>query len=286
MSDPGTMNGAPVHGSDGGKLGKIDSIYYDNDTDQPEWAAVKSGLFGGHVSLVPLHQADWDGNALTVPFDKDAIKNAPHHDPDAQISETDEAELFRHYGMSTDRPAQSTGERATGEQNTGGKSDGRHERGGDERRDLAGEPGVEGRDTSGPTSDEAMTRSEERLRVGTEQRESGKARLRKHIVTENVSETVPVSHEEVTLEREPITEANRGAAMSGGDLTEEEHEVTLTEQRAVSDKDVVPVERVKLGTDTVTEHEQVDETVRKEVIDADGTDGVDVDRDRRGKNRN
>jgi uncharacterized protein (TIGR02271 family) len=118
-----------------------------------------------------------------------------------------------------------------------------------------------------------MTRSEEQLRVETESREAGRARLRKHIVTEDVSTTVPVSHEEVTLHREPITEANRADAMSGGDLTEEEHEVTLREERAVVDKDVVPVERVRLGTETHTEQQQVDETVRKEVIETDGIDG-------------
>lgn len=123
-----------------------------------------------------------------------------------------------------------------------------------------------------------MTRSEEQLRVGTEQREAGRARLRKHIVTEDVSTTVPVSHEEVTLEREPITDANRGDALAGGDLSEETHEVTLTEQRAVVDKDVVPVERVRLGTETVTEEQRVDETLRKEVIDTEGVDDRDGDR--------
>lgn len=101
MKDPGTMTGAPVKGSDGDKLGKIDSIYFDNETDKPEWAAVKSGLFGGHVSLVPLQRGDWDGSTLTVPFTKEAIKAAPHHDPDAQLSPTDEDELYRHYGMSS-----------------------------------------------------------------------------------------------------------------------------------------------------------------------------------------
>jgi len=85
MSDPATMTGAPVHGSDGAKLGKVDSIYFDNATNKPEWAAVKSGLFGGHVSLVPLQRGSWDGNALTVPFDKEAIKAAPHHDPDPEL---------------------------------------------------------------------------------------------------------------------------------------------------------------------------------------------------------
>ncbi|HEX3592206.1 MAG TPA: YsnF/AvaK domain-containing protein, partial [Pseudonocardiaceae bacterium] len=124
-------------------------------------------------------------------------------------------------------------------------------------------------DTSGPNTDEAMTRSEERLHVGTESRVAGKARLRKHIVTENVSTTVPVRHEEVTVEREPITEANRADAMSGGELTEEEHEVTLHEERVVTAKEAVPVERVRLGTETVTEHAHVDDTVRKEQIESD-----------------
>ncbi len=114
----------------------------------------------------------------------------------------------------------------------------------DRRQDRAGESGVQGRDTSGPTTDEAMTRSEEQLHVGTEQQETGKARLRKHIVTETETVQAPVSREEVRVEREPITEANRGQAMAGGDLTEEEHEVTLTEERAVVTKEAVPVERV------------------------------------------
>jgi len=245
ISDPNALTGAPVHGSDGAKLGKVEAVYLDNDSNQPEWVSVKSGLFGSHVSIVPLSQASWDGNALTVPFDKDAIQAAPHHNPDVALSPADEDELYRHYGVtSTQQSTASTG-----------------------RRDRAGEAGVEGRDTSGPTTDEAMTRSEERLRVGTEQREAGRARLRKHIVTENVSTTVPVSHEEVTLEREPITDANRGDALAGGEITEEEHEVTLTAQRAVTSKETVPVERVRLGTETVTEQQQLDETVRKEVID-------------------
>jgi uncharacterized protein (TIGR02271 family) len=78
-----------------------------------------------------------------------------------------------------------------------------------------------------------MTRWEERLRVGTEQAEAGRVRLRKYVVTENVTQTVPVSHEEVRLEREPITDASRGQAMTGADITEEEHEVTLHAERPV-----------------------------------------------------
>jgi uncharacterized protein (TIGR02271 family) len=112
-----------------------------------------------------------------------------------------------------------------------------------------------------------MTHSEERLRVGTENVAAGRARLRKYVVTEPVSTTVPVSHEEVRVEREPITDASAGDALSGSDISEAEHEVTLRAERPVVDKETVPVERVRLGTETVTEERQVNEEVRKEQID-------------------
>lgn len=117
-----------------------------------------------------------------------------------------------------------------------------------------------------------MTRSEERLNVGTQTVETGRARLRKYVVTENVTQTVPVSHEEVRIEREPITDANRGEALAGGDLTSEEHEVALHAEQPVVAKETVPVERVRLGTETVTGTEQVNEQIRKEEIDTDGVD--------------
>jgi uncharacterized protein (TIGR02271 family) len=121
-----------------------------------------------------------------------------------------------------------------------------------------------------------MTRSEEELTVGTRQREAGRARLRKYIVTEMVTKTVPVSHEEVRIEREPITDANRADALDGPAISEEEHEVVLHEDEVVVDKQAVAKERVRLGTETVTEDQQVSEEVRKEQIETDGTDGTDV----------
>ena len=115
-----------------------------------------------------------------------------------------------------------------------------------------------------------MTRSEEELSVGTTKRESGRARLRKYIVTENVTTTVPVQREEVRIEREPITDANRDAVMAGGELTEEEHEVTLHEDEVVVDKQAVPKERVRLDKDVVTDEQQVSETLQKEQIETEG----------------
>ena len=269
MSDPNTMSGATVHGSDGEKLGKVDAIYFDNETDKPEWAAVKSGLFGSHVSLVPLAQGTWNNGALTVPFGKDALRTAPHHDPDAALSPAEEDDLYRHYGVTGGQTAPAAGVPTS---NRG-------------RTDRVDEAGVVGRDTSGPTTDDAMTRSEEQLRVGTRSVESGRARLRKHVVTEHQQATVAVSHEEVTLSREPITDANRGDAYEGPAISEEEHEVTLNAERPVVGVEAVAVERIKVGKETVAGQETVSGEVRKEQIDLDTSDVTTTDSGRRGKNR-
>jgi uncharacterized protein (TIGR02271 family) len=115
-----------------------------------------------------------------------------------------------------------------------------------------------------------MTRSEEELAVGTTRRETGRARLRKHVVTEQVQTTVPVQREEVRVEREPITDANVGDALDGPEISEEEHEVTLHAEEPVVEKRVVPQERVSLQKDTHTEEAQVSDEVRKERIETDG----------------
>jgi uncharacterized protein (TIGR02271 family) len=97
-------------------------------------------------------------------------------------------------------------------------------------------------------------------------------RLRKYVTTENVTQTVPVQREEVRIEREPITDANRTEALSGPDISDEEHEITLHEERPVIEKEAVPVERVRLDKETVTDEVTVDEQVRKERIETDGVD--------------
>ncbi len=99
MNDPGQLNGTTVVGGDGEKLGNVDAVYYDNATDRAEWVAVRSGLFGTRVTLVPLRRADYTGNELRVPFDKVQLRNAPHHDPGNELTSTDEADLYRYYGI-------------------------------------------------------------------------------------------------------------------------------------------------------------------------------------------
>jgi uncharacterized protein (TIGR02271 family) len=229
--------GTTINGSDGSSLGKVGEIYLDDATKRPDWAGVSTGTIMKKHRLIPLSDAKMVGDALTVPYDMDMIKAAPEiNTDDGYISPAEENKLYRHYGISM--PAQ-------------------------------GRSAPPARDRSDARAGEAMTRSEEQLKVGTEMRESGRARLRKYVVTENVTTTVPVSHEEVRVEREPITDANRDAAMSGTPISEAEHEVILHEERPVVTTQAVPVERVRVQTDKVRETEQVSGQVRKEQIELD-----------------
>jgi uncharacterized protein (TIGR02271 family) len=245
-----TWEGRTMLDRDRSRIGTIDAIYLDDQTGQPEWALVNTGLFGTKSTFVPLAQVTQTGDDVQVPYDKQLVKDAPRIDPDRHLSEAEERQLWRHYGLDYDTADRdvSTRRRATG-------------------RDAVG------RDTSGPTADDAITRSEEELRVGTAQRERGRVRLRKYVTTEQVQQTVPVRREQARVEREPITDANIGAATSGPEISEEEHEVVLREEEPVVEKRVVPRERVRLDKDTVSGEERVAEQVRKEQIDVQDEDG-------------
>ncbi|MFE4836309.1 YsnF/AvaK domain-containing protein [Arthrobacter sp. NPDC056691] len=243
--------------TDGHKIGSIGQIYADDDSGQPTWATARTGLFGTSESFVPLEGSRVEGDDLVVPYTKDQVKDAPRVDTDGHLEPSEEDRLYEHYQFNGGRSYTDTGRDFDDTATTGAGYD----------TDASG---AVGHDTSGPTTDDAMTRSEERLNVGTERQATGRARLRKYVTTENVTQTVPVRREEVRIEREPITDANRAAAMSGPDLSDEEHEVTLHEERPVVDKETVPVERVRLETDTVTDEVTVDEEVRKERIETDG----------------
>jgi uncharacterized protein (TIGR02271 family) len=246
--------GAKAVDVNGDKVGTIDEVYLDRGSQEPEWVTVGTGLFGTRTSFVPIADAQNSDAEVRLAYTKDQIKNAPNVDADGELSRDEEQRLYEHYGRSDYGDFDGSDARAD---------------------DFTGDTGTTGHDTSGPTTDDAMTRSEEELRVGTTERESGRVRLQKYIVEEEVTETVPVRREEVRVEREPITDANRGDAVDGPAISEEEHEVVLHAEEAVVDKQAVPKERIRLEKDVSTEEETVSDTVRKEQVNVDG------DRDRR-----
>lgn len=238
------LMGATAYDQDGDKIGKVGQVFFDDATGRPEWVTVNTGFFGTNENFVPLRDASFEGGDLRLPYEKSRVKDAPQIEAAGHLEPDDEDELYRYYDLGT---------------GTGVGT-------------AAGRAGVENRGGSG---DAAMTRSEEELRVGTERRAAGKARLRKHVTTEEQTVTVPVKREEVRVEREPITDENMDRAIEGPDITESEHEVTVHEEVPVVSTEARPKERVRLEKEEVRETERVSGDVRKEHIEVeDDTKGT------------
>ncbi|CAL9467573.1 DUF2382 domain-containing protein [Streptomyces sp. enrichment culture] len=268
----------PVLDEGGKKIGEAKHVFLDDATGRPEWASVKTGLFGTSESFVPIRDASLVDDHIEVPYSKSKVKDAPHVDVDAggHLSESEEHRLYEYYGMRWDESwarANEPGEGGWARQDTTGTAGAAGAAGMAGAAGTAAGTGMGTGEQAGRTGpgyqDDAMTRSEEEMHVGVERREVGRARLRKYVVAEEEERTVPLRHEEVRVEREPITEANRDAALSGPEISEAEHEVVLHEERPVVETEVVPKERVRLTTEEHTEQETVRGQVRKERIEGD-----------------
>ncbi|MDX2916850.1 MULTISPECIES: PRC and DUF2382 domain-containing protein [Streptomyces] len=310
FTDSGELDGLTVYDNDGEKVGSVGRVYVDDDTGKPDWVTVKTGLFGMKESFVPLAGARRVGSDLHVAHPKESVKDAPRVDADAHLSVAEEEELYRHYGLSRktgnlgenrpggmDAPTVAgtgtpPGAKATGKATTAGTSAGTAGAGTTGAAGMAGSGSGTGRHRDTDASATArpmagagagtsraadmsgkdeMIRSEEQLHVGKEEYESGKARLHKYVVTEEVTRTVPVSHEEVRVVREPLQPGEKTTGTT--DFGEQDVEVTLHAERATVRKEAVPVERVRLETNRVTEQKEVSAEIRKEKIDyADGKD--------------
>jgi stress response protein YsnF len=180
--------GRTVVDRNGERIGTLDELYLD-ERDEPAWATVRAGVLGLRSSLVPLSDMKPVGEELEVPYDRQRVKDAPAIEPSEQVADEDADRLRQHYGLDEQ---------------------------GAEREDIAAsrmtETGLEGDEhdddraaaaAADAETDDAMTRSEEELVVGTRRRTRGRARLRKYVVTEHVQRTIPVRREEVRVEFEP-----------------------------------------------------------------------------------
>jgi hypothetical protein len=203
----------------GGKIGSIEDIYMDDATGKPEWLAVKTGWFGHRVSFVPIVGASpGNGGDIVSRWDKAHVKDAPHAEPDGQLTVDEEADLYRHYGI---QYAPATG--TAGGMGTAPATDQAQARAqmeaqarGRAEAAAAGAPGTAGTPDARAAD---VVRSEEELEIDKQQHEAGTVRLRKWVETEHVTRTVPVSHEEAHLRREPIG-ADEAAGMGDADMAE------------------------------------------------------------------
>ncbi|WP_069816521.1 DUF2382 domain-containing protein [Streptomyces sp. TP-A0874] len=286
---PQDLAGLTVADKEGQKVGTVQQIYLDDASGAPEWITVRTGLFGSRESFVPLSGSQRSEGRLQVPYAKEEIKEAPRIEADGHLAPSEEEDLYRHYGMSgraapraeeTGAPPETRGTAETaGMAGTTGRPESTGMTGPTETftdRETAGEPEMAG---SGVRGMHEMTRSEEKAFVDTEEREAGHARLRKRVVSEDVTTSVPVSHEEVHVTREPVNPDEPVGEGRTGRIEEGEVEVTLHEERPVVHKETVPVERVRLETEKVTEQEEISTKVNKEQIEYESDRG---DREGRG----
>lgn len=246
------LAGATVYDSSGDKIGKLGTLYVDNDSGQPSFATVSTGLFGLSESFVPLQGAQMGDDEVRVAYAKDQVKDAPRIDAGGELSPAEEDRLYSHYGLTAGAP--------TGR--TTGSDDDIHTR---------AEAGTAGQVREGDQeATDTVTAHEERLNVGTRAEETGRVRLRKFTTTETENVEVPVSKEKLVVEREDAGGTVRKGGLDEVSEGEREEEITLREERPVVEKETVERERLRVGKEKVSDTETVSEEVRTEHIDIDG----------------
>ena len=301
--DVNAILSSTAYDADGDKVGKVEQVFLDDNSGEPTFLTVNTGLFGAKESFVPVKDARQDGDRVVLPYQKDVIKDAPKVDADQHLSPQEEEELYRYYELNYDNGRGADRDRdltdrdrdlndrdrnaAAGTAGTAGVAGAAAGRDGDRDRDLTDRDrglvdqdrrDVADRDRDLTDRDDAsVVRHEEQLKVGTQERETGRARLRKYVVTDHETVDVPVEREEVSVERTPI----RDGQARTGTIGEEEVEVSLHEERPVVEKEVVAVEEVGLNKETVRDTQRVEADVRKEHVDVEtGNDRNLTDRDR------
>jgi uncharacterized protein (TIGR02271 family) len=265
--------GARVTGGDGQVVGTVEQVFNDDTDGRPVWALIRAGK---KDKFVPLGGSKVTKDGLSVPFDSKLIMNSPEVDAGQHMSAAQADQLNRHFGLSVPQQAGEPDVSAqggqqdlsgrTGRQDISGQAGQRDTRGGQpDRSTQAGQ-----QDIGAPLAGEWLTRSEERVDVGTEMLETGRARLHKYVDTEPVEQAVHVYHEEVEVERIPITPDDQ---ISGVTMAEDQQEVILHEERAVFRKEAIPVERVRLVVRRVEEDRTFRDEIRKERIEVESNGG-------------
>ena len=305
--DVSTAIGSTAYGSDGESVGTVETFYTDDVTGVTTWVSVSSGLLGRKQSIAPAEDATFSDGRLQLSVPAGAVSSAPRIAGE-HLSPEDEEALRRHYAQArattgddlgrparaddVERPVVDDVDRqpavpgaaaATASIQAppthavpGGGDTGRHAAVGD----------VAGHDVTG-RGDGSMVRSEEQLRVGTEQVAARRMRVVKYVVTEEVQISVPIRREEIRIEEVPmdaldtdggvVTEGEplqaasaTGGPLAGGSLADGlPDELVLHAERPVVTVEVVPVERVRLSTELVAGQTSVSETVQREQVTVD-----------------
>jgi uncharacterized protein (TIGR02271 family) len=270
--------GYTVVDESGSKIGKVDDLFLD-ENDQPEYFGVKMGFLGTSSTLIPADIATTkdEQGFIEVSQPKSAVQDGPAFDDDREITADYENEVRSYYGLG---PVESSGsyeetyEETNGHSGAGttdsttagtvgsGMSMGDTESG-EFREHVRDQEGLSQPGSDLEDEDELrVQRSEEELVAGTREREAGAMKVRKRVRTDRERIEVPTKHEEVSVERVPVS----GEATEA-QIGEDEVSVPVTEEEVVVDKRAVAKEEIRVRKDVVEDTEVVEEDVRREEID-------------------
>jgi uncharacterized protein (TIGR02271 family) len=246
LADTGQLVGYELVGSGGDRIGTVDSLWLDEATSRPEFIGVADRRNAERLHLVPVVglQADGTRHTLRVPYDADRIQGAPVYDRSADLTAQDEDRIYGYYGI--DR---STAPSPTGLPGHAGRMWERAER-----------------PRAGMTTEQAQGRRviplrEEQLRVQKQPTEAGEVGIRKQVVTEQKTIDVPVSREEVVVERHPVEPRPADRPIGSEN---EEIRVPVREEHVNVEKQPVVTGEVEVGKREIQDTERVSGEVRHE----------------------
>jgi len=262
--------GTTAYGADGEPLGAVGHFLADDRTGRPTWAALRPDPSGPRVVVVPVAGARFADGGLRVPVRRALVDGAPPITTAEHLDPEEERVLRHYYGVEEGRDS---GLRQEDVGPTAAPFTVPDPAATSDVPAAAPAPAA-------AASDGAMTRSEEQLRVRSEQVATTRVRLVKYVVTEEVQVTVPLRREEVRLEELPVDAPDPGPGESIGPdggyaeaptETGLPDEIVLHREEPVISVRVVPAERVRLRTDLVEGQEQVSGRVQREQIVVDQT---------------
>jgi uncharacterized protein (TIGR02271 family) len=227
--------GYDVIDKSGNKIGTVNNLWVDQN-HQPEFIGVKTGWFSGKNHVVSVHTADMNHKSriIRLPFSEDKIKNAPSFDADADLSDTDDQQVYRYYGL---QPQQFQASQQSGQQAT--------------------------------TREEANIKlSEEQVKVGKREVFAGGVRLRKIVRTETVQQPVELKREEIVIERVPASDTQPAETI----FEAQDIFIPLRREELVVQKEARVKEEVRVGKKVETERQTISEQVRKEEVEIEGAE--------------
>ncbi|MEO4038421.1 PRC and DUF2382 domain-containing protein [Micrococcaceae bacterium Sec6.3] len=260
------LQNASVYATDGDKIGSVGQVYLDDVTNEPTFVTVKTGLFGANETFIPLQQAQTTADGITVPYEKAFVKDAPNVDADGSLTPQEEQRIYEYYSMEYTATEGHVEDRRDVDTTAGVVGDRDVV---DTDRDVVDTDRREVNDADG------VVVRDEHLNVGTERKASGRVRLRKQSYTTTETVEVPVTREEVVVERVAVDPNSAEARRADADG---EVSVTTYEETPVVEK-TVEAEKVSLGKRQIQETETVSEELRHEDVRIDGdttTDRADL----------